>query len=166
MWEWGSSREQEELRGQEVNDTERTHCDFFSLQFDSAVSWLSIGIYVCCNHSRATKTSRSLNVYSHPLFYCRALFYSRRWLKRREKRMTGWKSLSPVRKYIHPHTANDIKERLNFTLCLLWSRIRLHYSWIRMMGKDSERLFSNRACQGTFLLGRKMWSEEEGVKCE
>lgn len=57
-------------------------------------------------------------------------------------------------KYMIPHTANDI-ETLNFSLCLLWSKIRLHHSWITVMGKDSERLFSNHMCQGRFLSGRK-----------
>lgn len=41
------------------------------------------------------------------------------------------------------------------------TKIMPHHSWIRMMGKDSERLFSNHTCQGGFLSGRKCWVQKK-----
>lgn len=61
--------------GQEVNDTVHMLYDFSfisRLQCLGKVYWLSMGVYVCCNQCRATKTSFSLNVYhstSGPFFF-------------------------------------------------------------------------------------------------
>lgn len=62
--------------------------------------WINMGLYAFCNQCRATKTSRSLKVYTHSSFYF--------WVKA--------KLLSLAREYIHSHTATYIQKRLEFRI--------------------------------------------------